>query len=96
GLLTTGYELHTPFLSSIRNTSLSTPLLDQDDCAALTSNGRHLRPLFRHVWSLAPTHAPRALAFLGLPTFVENGSRSRQPSTHRALHFAARRRRRVS
>ncbi len=72
-LLATGYELRIPFLSSIRNTSVSTPLPDPDACDALTTNGRYLRPLFRHVLSLAPTHAPRALAFIGLPVFVENG-----------------------
>ena len=72
-LLATGYELRIPFLSSIRNTSVSTPLPDPDACDALTNNGRYLRPLFRHVLSLAPTHAPRALAFIGLPVFVENG-----------------------
>ncbi|KAH9177689.1 hypothetical protein EDB89DRAFT_2226105 [Lactarius sanguifluus] len=32
-----------------------------------------LRPLFRHVLSLTPTHASPALAFIGLPTFVGNG-----------------------
>ncbi|KAH9042592.1 hypothetical protein EDB85DRAFT_2226217 [Lactarius pseudohatsudake] len=57
-LLATGYELRIPFLPSIRNTTLSTPLPDPDDCDALTNNGRYLRPLFRHVLSLAPTHAP--------------------------------------
>ena len=71
--LATGYELRIPFLSSIRNTSVSTPLPDPDDCDALTNNGRYLRPLFRHVFSLAPTHAPRALAFIGLPIFIEVG-----------------------
>ena len=70
-LLATGYELRFPFLSSIRNTSLSTPLPDPDACDTLTNNGRYLRPLFRHVFSLAPTHAPRALAFIGLPTFIQ-------------------------
>ncbi|KAH9000381.1 hypothetical protein EDB92DRAFT_2100486 [Lactarius akahatsu] len=30
------------------------------------------RPLFRNFFSLAPTHAPRALAFIGLLVFVEN------------------------
>ncbi|KAH9000382.1 FAD/NAD-P-binding domain-containing protein [Lactarius akahatsu] len=72
-LLATGYELRVPFLSFIRNTSLSTPLPDPHDCDALTNNGRYLRPLFRHVLSLAPTHAPLALAFIGLPIFVSNG-----------------------
>ncbi|KAH9072966.1 FAD/NAD-P-binding domain-containing protein [Lactarius deliciosus] len=72
-LLATGYELRIPFLPFIRNTTLSTPLPDPDDCDALTNNGRYLRPLFWHVLSLAPTHAPRALAFIGLPTFVEYG-----------------------
>ncbi|KAF8269764.1 hypothetical protein EI94DRAFT_1573076 [Lactarius quietus] len=66
-LLATGYDLRFPFLSSIRNTSVSTPLPDPDDCDGLTTNGRYLRPLFRHVFSLAPTHAPHALAFIGLP-----------------------------
>jgi hypothetical protein len=70
-LLATGYELRIPFLSPIRNTSLSAPLPDPDACDALTNNGRYIRPLFRHVFSLAPTHAPRALAFIGLPIFVE-------------------------
>ena len=70
-LLATGYELRIPFLSSIRDTSVSAPLPDPDDCDALTNNGRYLRPLFRHVFSLAPTHAPHALAFIGLPVFVE-------------------------
>ncbi|KAH9006486.1 FAD/NAD-P-binding domain-containing protein [Lactarius hatsudake] len=72
-LLATGYELRIPFLPLIRNTTLSTPLPDPDDCDALTNNGRYLRPLFQHVLSLAPTHAPRALAFVGLLTFVEYG-----------------------
>ena len=71
-LLATGYELRIPFLPSIRNTSLSAPLPDPDDCDTLTNNGRYLRPLFRHVFSLAPTHAPHALAFIGLPVFVSN------------------------
>jgi hypothetical protein len=70
-LLATGYELRFPFLSSIRNTSASTPLPDPDACDGLTTNGRYLRPLFRHVFSLAPTHTPLALAFIGLPTFVQ-------------------------
>jgi hypothetical protein len=69
-LLATGYELHFPFLSSIRNTSVSTPLPDPDDCDDLTNNGLYVRPLFRHILSLAPTHAPYALAFIGLPQFV--------------------------
>jgi hypothetical protein len=69
-LLATGYELRVPFLSSIRNTSVSTPLPDPDDCDDLTNNGRYIRPLFRHVFSLAPTHSPRALAFIGLPQFA--------------------------
>ncbi|KAF8269762.1 hypothetical protein EI94DRAFT_1699223 [Lactarius quietus] len=64
-LLATGYDLRFPFLSSIRNTSVSTPLPDPDDCDGLTNNGRYLRPLFRHVFSLAPTHGPHALAFIG-------------------------------
>jgi hypothetical protein len=72
-LLATGYELRIPFLSSIRNTSVSTPLPDPDACDALTNNGRYIRPLFRHVLSLAPTHAPHALAFIGLPVLVLNG-----------------------
>lgn len=71
-LLATGYELRIPFLPSIRNASLSAPLPDPTACDALTNNGRYLRPLFRHVFSLAPTHAPRALAFIGLPIFVDN------------------------
>ena len=71
-LLATGYELLFPFLSPVRNTSASTPLPDPDSCDGLTTNGRYLRPLFRHVFSLAPTHAPLALAFIGLPIFIEN------------------------
>jgi hypothetical protein len=71
-LLATGYELRFPFLSSIRNTSVSTPLPDPDDCDDLTNNGRYIRPLFRHVFSLAPTHASHALAFIGLPAFVQS------------------------
>ena len=70
--LATGYELRVPFLSSLRNTPVSAPLPDPDDCDALTANGRYIRPLFRHVLSLAPTHAPHALAFIGLPILVAN------------------------
>ncbi|KAI0306166.1 hypothetical protein B0F90DRAFT_1696708 [Multifurca ochricompacta] len=70
-ILATGYELRFPFLSSsIHNTSIITPLPDPSTCDMLTNNGRYLRPLFRHTFSLAPTHAPRALAFVGLPQFV--------------------------
>jgi hypothetical protein len=69
-LLATGYELRFPFLPSIRNTSVSTPLPDPDDCDDLTNNERYVRPLFRHVFSLAPTHSPRALAFIGLLQFA--------------------------
>lgn len=72
-LLATGYELRFPFLPSIRNTSVSTPLPDPDDCDDLTNNGRYVRPLFRHVLSLAPTHAPGALAFIGLTNLVQYG-----------------------
>ncbi|KAI9458200.1 hypothetical protein BJY52DRAFT_1270325 [Lactarius psammicola] len=72
-LLATGYKLRIPFLSSIHNTSLSTPLPDPEACDTVTNNGRYLHPLFRHIFSLAPTHALRALAFICLPIFVENG-----------------------
>ncbi|KAI0306198.1 hypothetical protein B0F90DRAFT_1696998 [Multifurca ochricompacta] len=66
--LATGYELRFPFLSSsIHNTSIITPLPDPSTCDMLTNNGRYLRPLFRHIFPLAPTHAPHALAFVGPP-----------------------------
>ncbi|KAI0291234.1 hypothetical protein B0F90DRAFT_1824041 [Multifurca ochricompacta] len=72
-IFATGYELRIPFLSSsVRDTPIITPLPDPEVCDTLTNNGRYLRPLFRHIFSLAPTHAPRALAFVGLPIYVAN------------------------
>ncbi|KAI9452286.1 hypothetical protein BJY52DRAFT_941951 [Lactarius psammicola] len=44
-----------------------------DACDALTNNVRYLRPPFRHVFSLAPTHAPHALSFISFPVSVASG-----------------------
>ncbi|KAI0264217.1 hypothetical protein BC834DRAFT_884304 [Gloeopeniophorella convolvens] len=72
-VLATGYELSIPFLSSsIRSTSVVDALPDCGSLETLTNNGRYLRPLFRHVFSLAQNHPPLALSFVGLPIFVAN------------------------
>ncbi|KAL0951308.1 hypothetical protein HGRIS_008015 [Hohenbuehelia grisea] len=72
-LSATGYEVRVPFLS--RGNALATDAnihSNETYTQGLTTNLRYLFPLYRHIVSLCPNHAPRALAFIGLPIFIAN------------------------
>lgn len=80
-ILATGYQFLIPFLSRIPSDSgISSPALvtsphtsaNSTTATALTNNLRYIFPLYEHIFSLAPTFPPTALAFVGLPVLIAN------------------------
>ncbi|KAI0917566.1 hypothetical protein AcW1_007265 [Taiwanofungus camphoratus] len=74
-VLATGYENRVPFLSPPHAVSMLTDpytTANSTTARALTNNLRYIFPLHRHIFSIAPTHPPTALAFIGLPVLIAN------------------------
>ncbi|KZT67133.1 FAD/NAD(P)-binding domain-containing protein [Daedalea quercina L-15889] len=74
-VLATGYEFRVPFLSAPHASTLVTdPDAEVNSTTAehLTSNLRYIYPLHQHIFSLAPSVPPTALAFIGLPVLIAN------------------------
>ncbi|OBZ71629.1 Electron transfer flavoprotein subunit beta [Grifola frondosa] len=69
-ILGTGYEFRVPFLKDLHVDAHTRA--NSTTARALTSNLRYIFPLHRHIFSLAPTHSPTALAFVGLPVLIAN------------------------
>ncbi|KAH9829712.1 FAD/NAD(P)-binding domain-containing protein [Rhodofomes roseus] len=73
--LATGYDFRVPFLSAPHATTLVTDPDAQETSSTaqqLTSNLRYIYPLYQHMFSLAPSVPPTALAFVGLPVLIAN------------------------
>ena len=72
-ILGTGYELRAPFLTAGGALNVlpgaNTP---EDHPAQLTTNLRYIFPLHEHIFSLAESYPPTALAFIGLNVLVPN------------------------
>ncbi|KAI0823164.1 FAD/NAD-P-binding domain-containing protein [Trametes gibbosa] len=74
-ILGTGYQFRIPFLSPPHSSVLAVdPATAHNSSTARTliSNLRYIFPLYRHIFSLAPTLPPTALTFVGLPVLVAN------------------------
>lgn len=77
-ILGTGYELRVPFLSS-GDALIVSPGANSSSSSAglgaptqLTTNLNYIYPLHEHIFSLASSHPPTALSFIGLPALVAN------------------------
>ncbi|KAI0264175.1 hypothetical protein BC834DRAFT_274353 [Gloeopeniophorella convolvens] len=74
-LLATGYDRRVDFLEAgggLTRIPRGARVHDPADAPELTNSGRYMRPLFRHVLSLAPTYPLGALYFVGVPIIVSN------------------------
>ncbi|KAH8115093.1 FAD/NAD-binding domain-containing protein [Phellopilus nigrolimitatus] len=76
-ILGTGYEVRVPFLSAGDALAISPGAYSnasEGDPAPehLTTNLRYVYPLHEHIFSLAASYPPTALAFVGLPVLTAN------------------------
>ncbi|KZV66746.1 FAD/NAD(P)-binding domain-containing protein [Peniophora sp. CONT] len=75
-VLATGYEERVPFLTQGGVLSVDKHRDPAKQGLDLSTNLRYIRPVWRHIFALDPALPPTALAFVGLPIFVNNGPNS--------------------
>lgn len=75
-VLGTGYEVRVPFLTNGDVLSIDEHRDPAKQGLHLSTNLRYIRPVWRHIFALDPALPTTALAFVGLPVFVNNGPNS--------------------